>query len=173
MIAVSNLMTNINNIRIRPITYDDTDLIVKWRNLDAVRNNFFYREEFTAATHLNWMDSKVKSGEVVQYIIEADGRPVGSTYLRDIDREKLSAEYGVFIGEDVRGRGIGTEALKLTLAKAQSELGLKHIIARAIEGNEASINCFLHAGFIIDDTIPDVECSDGVRVNMVMMSKEL
>lgn len=166
-------MTNIDNIRIRPITYDDTDLIVKWRNLDAVRNNFFYREEFTVATHLNWMDTKVKSGEVVQYIIEADGRPVGSTYLRDIDREKLSAEYGVFIGEDVRGRGIGTEALGLTLYKAQSELGLKHIIARAIEDNEASINCFLHAGFVIDGTIPDVECSDGIRVNMVMMSKEL
>lgn len=166
-------MINIDNITLRPITYDDTDLIVKWRNLDVVRNNFFYREEFTASTHINWMDTKVKSGEVVQYIIEADGTPVGSTYLRDIDREKSSAEYGVFIGEDVRGRGIGTEVLRLTIDKARSELGLKHIIARAIEGNGASINCFLHEGFTIDITIPDVECSDGIRVNMVMMSKEL
>ena len=166
-------MMNIDNTTLRPITYDDTDLIVKWRNLDVVRNNFFYREEFTASTHINWMDTKVKSGEVVQYIIEADGRPVGSTYLRDIDREKSSAEYGVFIGEDVRGRGIGTEALRLTLDKVRSELGLKRIIARAIEGNAASINCFLHAGFEIDSIIPEVECSDGEKVSMVMMSIEL
>lgn len=166
-------MMNIENITLRPITYDDTDLIVKWRNLDVVRNNFFYREEFTASTHINWMDTKVKSGEVVQYIIEADGRPVGSTYLRDIDREKSSAEYGVFIGEDVRGRGIGTEALRLTLDKVRNELGLKRIIARAIEGNAASINCFLHAGFEIDSIIPEVECSDGEKVSMVMMSIEL
>ena len=161
------------SISLRNIRYEDTDLIVRWRNSEAVRCNFFYREEFTAETHLKWMDTKVKNGEVVQYIIEVDGRPVGSTYFRDIDRKNLSAEYGVFIGEDVRGRGIGTEALRLTLDKAVSELGLKHIIARAIEGNNASINCFFHAGFTIDSTIPDVECSDGTRVNMVMMSIEL
>ena len=123
------------SISLRNIRYEDTDLIVRWRNSEVVRCNFFYREEFTAETHLKWMDTKVKNGEVVQYIIELDGRPVGSTYFRDIDRKKLSAEYGVFIGEDVRGRGIGTEALRLTLDKAVSELGLKHIIARAIEGN--------------------------------------
>lgn len=166
-------MMDIGNITLRKITYEDTDLIVKWRNCEAVRRNFFYREEFSAETHLKWMDTKVKSGEVVQYIIEVDGRPVGSTYFRDIDRGRASAEYGVFIGEDVRGRGIGTEALRLTLDKAVSELGLRHIIARAIEGNDASINCFLHAGFTIDSTIPDVECSDGTRVNMVMMSVDL
>ena len=166
-------MMDIGNITLRKITYADTDMIVRWRNSEAVRCNFFYREEFSAETHLRWMETKVKSGEVVQYIIEVDGRPVGSTYFRDIDRGRASAEYGVFIGEDVRGRGIGTEALKLTLDKAVSELGLRHIIARAIEGNDASINCFLHAGFTIDSTIPDVECSDGTRVNMVMMSIEL
>ena len=161
------------SISLRNIRYEDTDLIVRWRNSEAVKCNFFYREEFTAETHLKWMDTKVKSGEVVQYIIEADGRPVGSTYLRDIDREKSSAEYGVFIGEDVRGRGIGTEALRLTLDKVRNELGLKRIIARAIEGNAASINCFLHAGFEIDSIIPEVECSDGEKVSMVMMSIEL
>ncbi len=166
-------MMDIGNITLRKITYADTDMIVRWRNSEAVRCNFFYREEFSAETHLRWMETKVKSGEVVQYIIEVDGRPVGSTYFRDIDRGRASAEYGVFIGEDVRGRGIGTEALKLTLDKAVGELGLRHIIARAIEGNDASINCFLHAGFTIDSTIPDVECSDGTRVNMVMMSIEL
>ena len=101
------------SISLRNIRYEDTDLIVRWRNSEAIRCNFFYREEFTAETHLKWMDTKVKNGEVVQYIIELDGRPVGSTYFRDIDRKKLSAEYGVFIGEDVRGRGIGTEALRL------------------------------------------------------------
>ena len=164
---------DIGNITLRKITYADTDMIVRWRNSEAVRCNFFYREEFSAETHLRWMETKVKSGEVVQYIIEVDGRPVGSTYFRDIDRGRASAEYGVFIGEDVRGRGIGTEALKLTLDKAVGELGLRHIIARAIEGNDASINCFLHAGFTIDSTIPDVECSDGTRVNMVMMSVDL
>ena len=166
-------MMDIGNITLRKITYADTDMIVRWRNSEAVRCNFFYREEFSAETHLRWMETKVKSGEVVQYIIEVDGRPVGSTYFRDIDRGRASAEYGVFIGEDVRGRGIGTEALRLTLDKAVSELGLRHIIARAIEGNDASINCFLHAGFTIDSTIPDVECSDGTRVNMVMMSVDL
>ena len=65
------------SISLRNIRYEDTDLIVRWRNSEAVRCNFFYSEKCTAEAHLKWMDTKVKNGEVVQYIIEVDGRPVG------------------------------------------------------------------------------------------------
>ena len=34
-------------VYLRPMTYDDTDLIVAWRNSDAVRKNFIYQALFT------------------------------------------------------------------------------------------------------------------------------
>ena len=42
--------------------------------------------------------------------------PVGSTYLRDIDKKNNKAEFGIFIGEkEYWGKGFGNEATKLIL----------------------------------------------------------
>lgn len=163
-------------IYIRKIEYSDTDLIVKWRNQENVRQFFFYREQFTRDIHEAWMKNKVETGDVVQFIIclVENDTAVGSTYLRDIDYDKKIAEYGVFIGDEtVRGMGIGKEALKKTLQYANKELGLKKVIARAISTNKPSIYSFLNSGFKIDEEIDSVPCSDGKLEKMVMMSIEL
>ena len=52
-----------------PITKEYTKLIVKWRNNERVYNNFIFSETFTEEMHNRWMDTKVKSGEVIQFII--------------------------------------------------------------------------------------------------------
>lgn len=158
---------------IRPITYDDTALIVKWRNQDNVRRYFFYREDFTEEIHLNWMKNKVETGEVVQFIVclKASDEPIGCTYLRDIDMNNKSAEYGVFIGEEgYRGQGIGKEILGLTMRYSWEVLGLEILNARAIATNQASVQSFLHSGFKIVETVKDEACSDGTYVDMVFMS---
>ena len=87
-------------VTLRPITDADTDLIVKWRNTPSVVQNFIFRQTFTPEMHRSWLATKVATGQVVQYIIldNADGKPVGSVYYRDIDNHNRSAEYGIFIG---------------------------------------------------------------------------
>ena len=42
-------------IYLRPITMEDTDRIVSWRNQDRVRHNFIYQKLFTKESHENWM----------------------------------------------------------------------------------------------------------------------
>lgn len=115
------------NLILRPISESDTTLIVRWRNSDFVRNNFLYRGNFTEEIHRNWIETKVATGEVVQFIIEQEENgnqvPVGSVYLRDIDKENSCAEFGIFIGEESAiGKGIGTEASKLMLDFAHNKL---------------------------------------------------
>ena len=88
-------------IYLRLMTREDTDLIVAWRNQDAVRKNFIYQELFTRQGHEKWIRTMVETGKVVQMIIceLATDRPLGSVYIRDIDRQHNKAEYGIFIGE--------------------------------------------------------------------------
>ena len=69
---------------LRPITLDDTDLIVKWRNTPRVKKNFIFKDTFTSEIHERWMNTKIKKGEAIQYIIEAKGIPIGSVYFKDI-----------------------------------------------------------------------------------------
>lgn len=164
-------------VALRLMTREDTDLIVKWRNNQRVRDNFVYREKFTNETHENWIKTKVETGEVVQLIIcEKDNgnRPVGSVYFRDIDNTAHSAEYGIFIGEDdAIGKGYGNETAVLATEYARKELGLTKLILRVFTYNEAAIKSYEHAGFVKIKDLPLVECSDGEKSDMILMEQKI
>ena len=173
-----------DRVYLRKITYEDTPLVVKWRNNPRVRNNFIYREVFTEDIHNNWMKNKVETGEVVQLIICPRGdligtdaeteRPVGSVYLRDIDMNEKTAEYGIFIGEDdATGHGYGNEAAELMCSYAAKELGLKKLILRVFADNLAALRSYEHAGFVKIKDMPAVQCSDGAFGDMLLMEKIL
>ena len=164
-----------NAIALRPITEDDTSLIVRWRNSDAVRNNFLYRKPITAETHRKWLEEKVRTGKVIQYIIELtkSGKPVpvGSVYLRDIDEENSSAEFGVFIGEDnARGKGIGTKAAHLMLGFAHNQLGLHRVFLRLLADNVSAYKAYRKAGFVAEGIFRDMIKLDGKYRDIMFMS---
>ena len=171
-------MENVNldgeRIYLRSITHDDTDMIVKWRNQENVIKYFFYRGEFTKESHERWLRERVETGEVAQFILYLkDGdRPIGCTYIRDIDYINKKAEYGVFIGEaDTRGNGIGKEALNLTVDYAFEKLGLHRIYARVLETNKPSLYSFLHSGFEQEALLKDAVFVDGAYHNVVVLGR--
>ena len=136
-------------VSIRPITYDDTDNIIKWRNSDSVRCRFIDRNLFTKEGHTKGLDNFVFQGKVSQFIMLLDKLPVGSVYIRDIDHEKKCGEYGIFIGEEsARGKGVGTESAKLIIEHAFNELKLETLFLRVFKDNEGAIKSYEHAGFV-------------------------
>lgn len=153
-------------VHIRPITPDDTEKIVDWRNKDFVRKNFIYQKPFTVEGHREWLKGQVEPGHVAQFIIcLEDGREIGSVYLRDIDREKGTAEYGVFIGEeDALGKGFGTRAAELALDYGFGTLRLDRIFLRLLEDNGRAEKSYEKAGFRrIEDRRESVCLEQGTR----------
>lgn len=173
-----------DKVYLRPMTAADTAKIVTWRNKDFVRRNFIYQERFTEEGHMTWFREQVEPGRVAQFIIcveegggshDADGecgkdREIGSVYLRDIDREAGTAEYGVFIGEkESLGHGYGTAAAKLALAYGFGTLHLQKIFLRLLEDNEGAKKSYEKAGFrIIRDRQESVMLEQGVRKVLFM-----
>ena len=167
------------NLRVRPISEDDTEMIVEWRNRDFVRHNFIFREPFTVQMHRNWMATKVAPGLVEQFIIEYRMQekgdkgnpketaarpftPVGSVYLRDVDYEEKQAEYGIFLGEEsALGKGIGNQAAGWAVWYAKEVLQLDTMILRVFADNERAMKSYRQAGFepveIIKDFLVDGE----------------
>ncbi|MBR5115749.1 MAG: GNAT family N-acetyltransferase [Lachnospiraceae bacterium] len=162
-------------VSLRPMTAEDTPLIVRWRNNPRVRSNFVYRETFTPEIHERWIREHIEGAQdVVQWIILLADRPVGSVYFRDIERESGRAEYGIFLGEDdAVGCGVGNQAIDLALACAEGELNLKHIVLRVFTDNEPAIRSYEHAGFRVTKTLPAVRCSDGEERDMLFMERDL
>lgn len=159
-------------IFLRPITMEDTELIVRWRNEERVRNNFIYQERFTKEGHEKWMREKVASGQVIQFIIclKETGQPVGSVYFRDIDPKNRRAEYGIFIGEaEAAGRGIGTETAKLAVAYAKEEMKLHKLMLRVFADNTAAWKSYEKAGFVQEGCLrEEYRTEHGYRDLMLM-----
>lgn len=160
-------------INLRPMTYDDTDNIVKWRANKRVKNNFLFRGEITKEVHENWIKTKVETGEVVQFIIEEaeSDRPIGSTYLRDINREIGKAEFGIFIGEDdAVGRGYGTEAAKLIVNYAFSNLKLHKVSLRVLDENLVAKKSYEKVGFKEEGHFRDEVFLNGEYKDVIFMA---
>lgn len=172
-------------VYLRPITAADTAKIVFWRNKDFVRGNFIYQKLFTEEGHLTWLREQVEPGHVAQFIIcvaageDSQKSPadenrasweIGSVYLRDIDREKKTAEYGVFIGEEeALGRGYGVRAARLMLAYGFENLQLEKIFLRVLEDNAGARKSYTKAGFeLIKDKKESMQLEQGVR-NVLFM----
>lgn len=170
----SNIYSDKNaGIYLRLMTYEDTDMIVKWRNTPDVRDRFIYRQPFTREGHISWIKNKIETGQVVQFVIcnMADHKPLGSVYVRDIDMEHKKGEYGIFIGEaDARGRGVGTAAAGLMLKYCFEELKLHRVYLRALADNTAAIRSYEKAGFKREGLLVDDVCIDGSYLDIVWMA---
>lgn len=172
---MQNCMIEGQNIVLRMMSAEDTELIVKWRNKERVRRNFIYRDSFTPDGHRIWIDTMIKTGKSVQFIIcEKTGmRPVGSVYFRDINPLDKEAEYGIFIGEDdAAGIGLGSEAAKLAVEYAFGQMKLNKLILRVFTDNKAALKSYERAGFKRQSVLKAVECSDGEKKDMFLMTLE-
>lgn len=170
---MNKLISSSAGIYLRPMTRGDTDLIVAWRNSEEVRRNFIYQALFTREGHENWIKNMVETGKVVQMIICAlDGdMPLGSVYIRDIDRQHRKAEYGIFIGEkSARGRGVGTAAARQMLDYCFHEEKLHRIYLRVFASNVQAIRSYEKAGFVKEGLLREDVCIDGQYCDIVWMA---
>ena len=87
-------------------------------------------------------------GEPLGWVIEHEGRCVGEARLHGLDpmarRGRLAV--GIFAPGD-RGRGIGTEAVRLVLAHAFGVLGLRTVALRVLAFNARAIACYRRCSF--------------------------
>jgi RimJ/RimL family protein N-acetyltransferase len=92
----------------------------------------------------------VADENMVSFVIydRATGRPVGTTYLSNIDLRNRTAEFGIAIGEaEYRGRGYGTETTRLMLDYAFTARALHSVMLTVYEYNRAGQRAYEKAGF--------------------------
>lgn len=160
-----------SKLYLRSIQESDTDNVLRWRNSQEVKQYFIYQANISKEEHLNWLEKKVKTGKVIQFIIvEKDTDfPIGSVYLQDVDRANNKAEYGIFIGEKVKNRGYGTLVTRCVLKYAFEELNLHRVYLRVYEDNERAITCYEKAGFIREAMLRDDVYVNKQYRNIVLM----
>lgn len=130
-------------VRIRPFRSGDAAAVHRWfNNPEATSSLMEVRESFSEEDARGWVERAIAAadgGEDRKWAIEVGGHeePVGFTALYGLGRQ-LAPELGAMIGERVRGRGVGREAERLTVAKAFEEFGAHRVYGRIPASNEAA-----------------------------------
>lgn len=158
---------------LRRMTGEDTDRIIRWRNQDFVRRNFIYQQPFTREGHESWVRTMVDTGRAAQFIlcVGEEWEPVGSVYLRDIDRIHSRAEYGIFIGEKKAwGQGCGTWAAREMIRYAFEEERLHKLMLRVLAENAGAIRSYEKAGFEREAYLRDEVFLEGQYKDVIYMA---
>jgi RimJ/RimL family protein N-acetyltransferase len=99
-----------------------------------------------------------------------DMQPIGILNIRDFTNPHGTAELGITIGDgENRGRGFGTEAVRLALDYAFSELGVQNVWLDTPAYNLAAIRAYEKAGFRVIGRRRGARVLAGQRYDVVLM----
>lgn len=135
-------------IYLSPMNPDDAETYVRWLNDPGVTDGIGSTSRVQSVEgEREWL--KQNAGEYQFAIVrKADDTLLGNCGIQALDLRSRCAEVGLFIGEEEnRSKGYGTEALRLLLGYAFSELNLHNVMLKLFSFNERALACYQKAGF--------------------------
>jgi RimJ/RimL family protein N-acetyltransferase len=116
-------------------------------------------------------ESAYRSNEAfVPFAIVVDEEVVGMTCFWGIDLHNRRAHLGIGLGEEHRGRGIGTDATRVMLRYAFRDRGLHRVQLEVLATNSAALRAYKKAGFREDGRMRQSAWVRGEFVDEVYMS---
>ena len=118
-----------------------------WRNDPVTRQGFFDQDEIPWEEHREWFERKLMNQDCIWYLVD-DGAGNAVAQVRfDIENDG-DAMVSVAAAPNMRNRGYGTEALKLSTSTLMREVPrVSRAIAYIRPENVASKRAFANAGY--------------------------
>jgi len=137
-------------VYLSPVNLEDLEIYTKWLNdreiSDRLGDGCLM---INLETEKRWIEEALKNGDQSYAIVlnETD-ELLGNIGLFELKQIYGTATLGLFIGEEEkRGKGYGTEALKLMVGYAFDVLNLRNIMLNVYEFNENAYKSYIKAGF--------------------------
>ena len=140
-------------IVLRSVDSSDIDTILLWENSSAEPLYGVYEEQYTREDVVQFVENQqryslVETEQLRLMICSHSEERLGCVDLTEYDGE--SAFVSILIVElDNRGKGLGSETLRLLISYAES-LGLQRLYATILPENLASVSLFKKAGFVLE-----------------------
>ncbi|HEX2194438.1 MAG TPA: GNAT family protein [Candidatus Limnocylindria bacterium] len=173
--AHPNPVIRSQRVYLRPAERSDLSLFVRWfADADTTRH-LASRAPFSQAMEEKWFERVVEGQGKDHYhfviCLVADGTPIGTADLRDINLEDGRAEFGISIGEKPEwNKGYGTEALSAICDFGFGRLRLERISLEVYEGNARARRSYEKAGFRVEGTLRNAHFSEGRHSDVIVMS---
>ena len=156
---------------VRSWKWSDVEAIVRhannrnvWINL---RDRFPY--PYTASDARRWLESVVGFQPETNFAIAVGDEAVGGIgFSIQYDVARRSAEIGYWLGEEVWGRGIATDALLAVTDYAFANFDLCRLYAHVFAWNPASARVLEKAGYSFEGRLKRSVTKDGQTIDQLM-----
>lgn len=138
-------MSEVISASVRPMTVEDLELVLSWRNHPEVRRYMYTQHEITLEEHADWFSRASQDKQKHLLIFQSDERPLGFVNIQHIASGGI-ADWGFYVAPDAprgSGRALGAAALRYAF-EVES---LHKICGQALAFNERSIQFHMNLGF--------------------------
>jgi RimJ/RimL family protein N-acetyltransferase len=137
-------------VSLREFRPEDAAAVHRWfNNPKATASLMETRDSFSVEDARRWVERAMGGdGEDRKWAVEVEGHdePVGFTALYGLGRQ-TAPEIGAMLGDDIRGRGLGREAERLTLKRAFEEFDAHRVYGRIPATNDPAKRVVTALGF--------------------------
>lgn len=147
-----------------------------WLHRPDVHSKIGVRIPFTREQQLQWFRRLQRDESKVVFAVcrKADDAHIGNVSLDLIDRRHRNARLSIFIGDQsARGKGLGSEALRLLEQYARDELGLHKIWCKTDAGYPEVMKFYRRLGYAREGLLREHEVKNHVYVDKVLLGKLL
>jgi diamine N-acetyltransferase len=138
-------------VALGPLSREHIPLYLRWINdFGTTRTLGVPPRPMTLEQETAWYEHAAVDDAWVGFTIyeRSSGRAIGNCGLHEVDLANRRTVVGIMIGEpDARGRGYGTEAMRLLVDYAFTALGLHSVMLMVFEYNIAGRRCYEKVGF--------------------------
>ncbi|MGE5631852.1 MAG: GNAT family N-acetyltransferase [Caulobacteraceae bacterium] len=145
-----------NKVRLRAVEKEDIPKLVKIRNDEGTLTNLFSRLPHPVSVHaeeLSYVEKcKKKYPDEVDLLIEKlDGTIIGKCGTKQTRWKDSETTVHIFIGGDEnRGKGYGTEAMKLLIRFIFEQMNIRRIRLNVFSFNERAVKSYEKLGFKVE-----------------------
>lgn len=160
-------------VTIGPLLPEDTGALFVWLNdVEAARLDLAYRPT-DWISFKTWLDDLGRTTTQMVFAIRKLFEPqiIGFVIFKNIQFVHRSADLGVRIGDETeRGKGFGTQAVRLALNYAFNHLNLHRVGLTVFAHNTRAIAAYRAAGFHEEGRFKDGAFIDGEWVDVIPMA---
>ena len=148
---MSQLLSN-GTVTLRALEPTDLEALYRWENdtaLWAVSDTIapYSRESLWNYLENYTGDLYAQRQLRLMVTLADDGTPAGTIDFLNFDPLNNRAELGLFIASELRGKGLGRQALELLTAYARDHLGLRELHVFIAIDNEVCLKLFEDFGY--------------------------
>ena len=159
-------------VYLSPMNPEDSGIYAKWMNDFAVTGGLgvsdFANSELS---ELEWVEDNLKKlNHQYAIVLKENDELIGNIGLESIQQINRHCDVGLFIGEEKhRGKGYGTEALKLAVRYAFDKLNMHSIHLNVFDFNVGAIKSYKKVGFREAGRLREEHFHDGKYCDKLIM----